>query len=116
MLIFFRNSPELITVGPTDTLVQLYYLLQTLSRVRKACHITVVVVPCCSSVFWRAVVCHVDSYEPVMSVAIGRENDRDFHIVVTLGPEDCEAPLSSIELKGVGRETLASVTALAVTC
>ena len=51
-----------------------------------------------------------------MSVAIGRENDRDFHIVVTLGPEDCEAPLSSIELKGVSRETLASVTALAVSC
>ena len=51
-----------------------------------------------------------------MSVAIGRENDRDFHIVVTLGPENCEAPLSSIELKGVGRETLASVTALAVSC
>ena len=74
------------------------------------------VVPCCSSVFWRSVVCHVDSYEPVMSVAIGRENDRDFHIVVTLGPENCEAPLSSIELKGVSRETLASVTALAVSC
>ena len=82
----------------------------------KVRHITVVVAPCCSSVFWRAVVCHVDSYEPVMSVAIGRENDRDFHIVVTLGPENCEAPLSSIELKGVSRETLASVTALAVSC
>ena len=50
-----------------------------------------------------------------MSVAIGRENDRDFCIVVTLGPENCEAPLSSIQLEGVGRETLASVTALAVT-